>query len=305
MGRFIFGRSLQSVISLIFLVMLVFFIARMTGSPAALYLPPEATEAQIDAYNQLHGFNDPLLVQFTGFLTGILHGDMGESLRFSRPALDVVLEAFPTTLALAAVTMPLVLLISIVTGALAAWRPGGIFDRLASLISLIGASTPNFWVAIVGVLVFSVTLRLLPTSGTGSWQHWILPVAVLIMRPAGVLVQVMRTSMMTALSSVYVKAARAKGVKSRSIIFVHALRNSLLPVVTVASDQAAGILNGAVIVETVFGFPGIGKLMIDSVLMRDFAVIQAAILVSALAVFILNIIVDLSYALIDPRIRHG
>lgn len=305
MLRFVFNRSVQSIISLIFLVLLVFFIARLTGSPAELYLPPEATQEQIDAYNALHGFNDPLMLQFTNFIAGIFQGDMGESLRFSRPALDVVLEAFPTTLALAAVTMPIVLLISIVTGALAAWHPGGVFDRLASLISLIGASTPNFWVAIVGVLVFAVTLQVLPTSGTGSWRHWVLPVAVLTLRPAGVLVQVMRTSMMTALSSVYVKAAKAKGVKARSIIFVHALRNSLLPVITVASDQAAGILNGAVIVETVFGFPGIGKLMIDSVLMRDFAVIQAAILICALAVFILNIVVDLSYALIDPRIRHG
>lgn len=302
---FLFSRSIQSVISLIFLVMLVFFIARLTGSPAALYLPPEATQAQIDSYNELHGFNDPLLVQFKDFLTGILRGDMGDSLRFSRPALEVVLEAFPTTLMLAAITMPLVLLISIVTGALAAWRPGGVFDRLASMISLIGASTPNFWVAIVGVLVFAVTLKVLPTSGTGTWLHWVLPVAVLTLRPAGVLVQVMRTSMLTALSSTYVKAAKAKGVKTQSIIFVHALRNSLLPVITVASDQAAGILNGAVIVETVFGFPGVGKLMIDSVLMRDFAVIQAAILVTAFAVFALNIIVDASYALIDPRIRHS
>lgn len=305
MGRFIFSRALQSVISLVFLVFLVFFIARLTGSPADLYLPPEATQAQVDAFNELHGFNDPLLTQFADFLGGIMRGDMGESLRFSRPALDVVLEAFPTTLALAAVTMPIILLVAIVTGALAAYRPGGVFDRLASLISLIGASTPNFWVAIVGVLVFAVTLNVLPTSGTGTWKHWVLPVTVLALRPAGVLVQVMRTSMMTALSSVYVKAAKAKGVRARSVIFVHALRNSLLPVVTVAGDQAAGILNGAVIVETVFGFPGIGKLMIDSVMLRDFAVIQAAILVTALAVFILNIIVDLSYALIDPRIRHA
>lgn len=305
MGSFIFKRSFQSILSLIFLVIVVFFLARMTGSPAMLYLPPEATQEQIDAYNTLHGFNDPLIVQFGSFITGVFQGDFGNSLQYSRPALDMVLEAFPTTLALAAVTMPLVLLISIVTGALAAYNPGGVFDRLASLISLIGASMPNFWVAIVGVLVFAVTLNVLPTSGTGTWQHWVLPVGVLVLRPAGVLVQVMRTSMMTALSSVYVKAAKAKGVKARAIIFVHALRNSLLPVITVASDQAAGIVNGAVIVETVFGFPGIGKLMIDSVLMRDFAVIQAAILVTALAVFLINIIVDISYAFVDPRIRHS
>ncbi|OWJ77129.1 MULTISPECIES: ABC transporter permease [Haematobacter] len=305
MGDFIFKRSMQSILSLVFLVIVVFILARMTGSPAQLFLPPEATQEQIDAYNALHGFDDPLLVQLGTFIRGVFHGDFGQSLRYSRPALDMVLEAFPTTLALAAVTMPLVLTISIVTGALAAYRPGGLFDRIASLISLIGASTPNFWVAIVGVLIFAVTLNVLPTSGTGTWAHWVLPVAVLTLRPAGVLVQVMRTSMMTALSSVYVKAAKAKGVKARTIIFVHALRNSLLPVITVASDQAAGIVNGAVIVETVFGFPGIGKLMIDSVLMRDFAVIQAAILVTALAVFLINIIVDISYAFVDPRIRHS
>ncbi|KFI29590.1 ABC transporter permease [Haematobacter massiliensis] len=305
MGDFIFRRSMQSILSLVFLIIVVFILARMTGSPAQLFLPPEATQQQIDAYNALHGFDDPLLVQLGNFILGVFQGDFGESLRYSRPALDMVLEAFPTTLALAAVTMPLVLIISIVTGALAAYRPGGLFDRIASLISLIGASTPNFWVAIVGVLIFSVTLKVLPTSGTGTWAHWVLPVAVLTLRPAGVLVQVMRTSMMTALSSVYVKAAKAKGVKARTIIFVHALRNSLLPVITVASDQAAGIVNGAVIVETVFGFPGIGKLMIDSVLMRDFAVIQAAILVTALAVFLINIIVDISYAFVDPRIRHS
>lgn len=305
MGSFICKRSFQSVFSLVVLVVLVFFLARLTGSPADLYLPQDASAEIRHQFNERMGFNDPLLVQFGRFLAGLIHLDMGQSLQFSRPALDVVLDAFPTTLMLAAVTMPLVLVISIVTGSLAAFRPGGIFDRLASLISLLGASTPNFWVAIVGVLIFAVTLRLLPTSGTGTTLHWVLPVAVLVLRPTGVLVQVVRSSMMTALSSAYIKTARAKGVSSRAIVFVHALRNGLLPVITVASDQAAGIVNGAVIVETVFGFPGIGKLMIDSVMLRDFAVIQAAVLVTALAVFVINILVDIAYALVDPRIRYN
>lgn len=305
MGSFICKRSFQSVFSLVVLIVLVFFLARLTGSPADLYLPQDASAEIRHQFNERMGFNDPLLVQFGRFLAGLIQLDMGQSLQFSRPALDVVLDAFPTTLMLAAVTMPLVLVISIVTGSLAAFRPGGIFDRLASLISLLGASTPNFWVAIVGVLIFAVTLRLLPTSGTGTALHWVLPVAVLVLRPTGVLVQVVRSSMMTALSSAYIKTARAKGVSSRAIVFVHALRNGLLPVITVASDQAAGIVNGAVIVETVFGFPGIGKLMIDSVMLRDFAVIQAAVLVTALAVFIINILVDIAYALVDPRIRYN
>jgi peptide/nickel transport system permease protein len=305
MGGFIFRRSLQSVFSLAALIVLVFFLARLSGSPADLYLPVDATDEMRAQFNARYGFDDPLLVQFGRFLAGLLHFDLGESIQFSRPALEVVLHAFPTTLALAAVAMPIIVLVALVTGSLAAARPGGIFDRIASLISLIGASTPNFWIAVVGVMVFAVNLGWLPTSGTGTPLHWVLPIGVLCLRPTGVLVQVVRSSMMPALSSAYVKTARAKGVKGRTIIFVHALRNALLPVITVASDQAAGILNGAVIVETVFGFPGIGKLMIDSVLLRDYAVIQAAVLVTALAVFLLNIIVDIAYALVDPRIRYS
>ncbi|MFV0490292.1 MAG: ABC transporter permease [Pseudorhodobacter sp.] len=304
MGRYIVGRSTQSLFSLVVLVVLVFFMARLTGSPAELYLPPSATAEQVVAFNELHGFDDPTIVQFGRFLQGLYRLDLGESLQYARPALDIVLTAFKTTLALAVVAMPVILVVSVVTGSLAAWRPGGIFDRLASLISLVSASTPNFWIAIVGVLVFAVFLRWLPTSGTGTAAHWVLPILVLALRPTGVLTQVVRTSMLEALSSAYVKTARAKGVKRSTIIFVHALRNALLPVITVASDQVAGILNGAVIVEVVFGFPGIGKLMIDSVLLRDFAVIQAAVLVIALAIFTLNILVDIAYALIDPRIRH-
>lgn len=305
MLNFLFQRSLQSLLSLAVLIVLVFFLARLTGSPADLFLPQDATIELRDQFNARYGFDDPLVIQFGRFLKGLLSLDLGQSLQFQRPAMDVVLQAFPTTLSLAALTMPLVIAMAIFTGSLAAIRPGGLFDRLASLISLVGASTPNFWVAIVGVLVFAVNLRWLPTSGTGTPWHWVLPVAVLMLRPTGVLVQVVRSSMITALSSAYVKTARAKGVSGTGVVFVHALRNAMLPVITVASDQAAGIVNGAVIVETVFGFPGIGKLLIDSVLLRDFAVIQAAVLVTAVAVFLINIIVDVLYALVDPRIRSS
>jgi len=305
MGSFIYKRSLQSLFSLAMLVMLVFFLARMTGSPADLYLPQDATAEMREQFNERYHFNDPLYEQFGRFVVGLMRFDLGESIQFARPAVDVVLQAFPTTLMLAAVAMPLIILTALVTGSLAAFKPGGLFDRIASFISLIGASTPNFWVAIVGVIIFAVTLRILPTSGTGTPLHWVLPIFVICLRPTGVLVQVVRTSMLTALSSVYVKTARAKGVGSTAIVFVHALRNALLPVITVASDQLAGIVNGAVIVETVFGFPGIGKLMIDSVLLRDFAVIQAAVLMTALAIFIINIVVDVAYALVDPRIRYS
>jgi peptide/nickel transport system permease protein len=229
---------------------------------------------------------------------------MGESIRKARPAFDVVIEAFWWTLQLAVITMLLVTAAAIVIGSLAAFRAGGFFDRIASITSLIGASAPDFWMAIVGIVLFAVTLGWLPTSGTGTPLHWILPIGVLFIRPFGLIVQVVRGSMLTALSSAYVKTARAKGVKSRSIIFVHALRNAMLPVITVIGDQAAALLNGAVVVETIFGFPGVGKLMIDSILQRDFNVVLAAIMVTAVAIFLMNLLIDLAYSLLDPRIRH-
>jgi peptide/nickel transport system permease protein len=255
-------------------------------------------------FRELHGLNDPLLVQFGHYVGNVLTGDLGESLRKARPALDVVLEAFTWTLWLAAITMFLVAVAAIVVGSLAAFRSGGFFDRFSSMISLIGASVPDFWLAIVAIVIFSIQLAWLPTSGTGSILHWILPIAVLFVRPFGIIVQVVRGSMIGALSSAYVKTARAKGVKAGPIIFVHALRNAMLPVITVMGDQAASLLNGDVVVETIFGFPGVGKLMIDSILQRDFNVVLAAILVTALAIFIMNVLIDLAYAVLDPRIRH-
>ena len=304
MGWYLGRRTLQSAVSLVGLIVLVFFLARLTGDPTNLYLPLDASLEARAAFAERHGFHDPLIEQFGRFLADLAVFDFGESIRRARPALDLVLEAFPTTLRLAAITMALALGLSIVVGALAAYRPGGVFDRLASVLSLAGASAPDFWVALIGILLFAVTLGWLPTSGTGTPWHWVLPIAVLFIRPFGLLVQVVRGSMINALSSAYVKTARAKGVRERGVIFVHALRNGMLPVITVAGDQAAGIINGAVIVETVFGFPGVGKLMIDAIGHRDFAVIQAAIMVTAVAIFVMNIVIDVAYAVLDPRIRH-
>lgn len=304
MFGFIRQRAIASLISLLGLVVLVFFLSRLTGDPAALFLPIDATEEMRRQFREIHGLNDPLLVQFWRYLGDLVQLDFGESLRRARPAIDVVLEAFAWTFQLAVITMAIVTAAAIVVGSLAAFRVGGIFDRIASVTSLVGASAPDFWIAILGIVLFSVTLGWLPTSGTGTPWHWILPVGVLFIRPFGLIVQVVRGSMITALSSAYVKTARAKGVRSGPIIFVHALRNAMLPVITVIGDQAAALLNGAVVVETIFGFPGVGKLMIDSILQRDFNVMLAAIMVTALAIFLMNVLIDLAYALLDPRIRH-
>ena len=304
MKSFLGKRAIASAISLVGLVILVFFLSRLTGDPTDLYLPVDASLEAREKFREIHGLNDPILVQFTRYMGDLARLDFGMSIRRAEPAIDAVLRGFQWTLMLAAITMTLVTVAAVVVGSLAAFRVGGVFDRIATFFSLIGASAPDFWVAIVAIVIFSVHLGWVPTSGTGTLWHWILPIGVLFIRPFGLILQVVRGSMISALSSAYVKTARAKGVRNRPIIFVHALRNAMLPVITVIGDQAAGLLNGAVVVESIFGFPGVGKLMIDSILQRDFAVILAAIMVTAFAIFVMNLLIDILYAVLDPRIRY-
>ena len=304
MAQYLARRGVHSAIALVGLVVAVFFLARLTGDPTNLFLPIDASLETRKEFAQKHGFDRPAIEQFWTFLQDVSRGDLGYSMRKQRPAMELVLEAYPTTLKLAGVTMAIAIALAVLVGALAAYRPGGVFDRISGVMSLAGASAPDFWVAITGILVFSVSLRWLPTSGMGDFPYWIMPVTVLALRPFGLLVQVVRAAMLGALSSAYVKTARAKGVSEHTVIFVHALRNACLSVVTVAGDLTVGLINGAVIVETVFGWPGVGKLMIDAVIQRDFPTVQAAIMVTATAIFLLNILIDLLYVALDPRIRH-
>lgn len=298
-------RITSSALPLLVVVLGVFCLARLTGDPANLYLPLSATPEMRADFSARQGFDDPLIVQFGRYLTDLARFDFGESLRTAQPAIEAVLRAFPATLQLAAVTMALAVVGAVVVGSLAAYRPNSIADRIASLTSMTAASVPDFWFAIMGVLVFAVTLGWLPTSGSTGAAAWVLPIATLLIRPFGVLVQVVRGAMVAALSAPYVKVARSKGASEKRVIFGHALRNAAAPGLTVAGDLTVGLVNGAVVVETIFGWPGIGKLMIDSILERDFAVLQAAVLVTALTIFALNILIDLGYALLDSRVRQG
>ncbi|MER8003081.1 ABC transporter permease [Streptomyces sp. NPDC095613] len=306
MVPFLRKRVISSAIPLLFVVLGVFFLARMTGNPVDLYLPLSATPEQRADFSAAQGFDDSVPVQLWHYLTGAVQLDFGTSLRTGQPAATMVLDAFPVTLQLAGVTMLLAISGALLVGSLAAYRPGSAIDRIAGPLSMTAASIPDFWFAIVGVLVFGVSLDLLPTSGTlGGPEVWILPVATLLIRPFGVLVQVVRGSMVGALSAPYVKIARSKGADARRVVFGHALRNAVTPVLTVAGDLTVALVNGAVIVETIFGWPGIGKLMIDSILQRDFAVLQAAVLLTAVTIFALNILVDVCHALLDPRVRQA
>jgi len=302
---YVLKRMLQSLFSLLGLIILVFFLVRLTGSPADLYLPDDASEAARQEYIRIHGLDRPLLVQFWEFLTDLAVLDLGTSIRQARPAADIVFEAYPTSLALAGLTMLFASTGAILLGVWASVRPTGVIDRIISVLSLAGASAPNFWVALTLISIFAVYFRLLPTSGIGGWEYWVLPVVVLTLRPLGLLAQVVREAMIRALTAPYVRTAKSKGVPFRSILFVHALRNASLPILTMIGTQAVGFINGSVVIESIFGFPGVGKLLIDAIRMRDFAVVQAGVVITAAVIFFLNILIDLAYAALDPRIRHG
>ena len=305
MRDYVLKRMLQSLISLVGLVILVFFLVRLTGSPADLYLPDDASEAARQEYIRIHGLDRPMIVQFGEFLRDLAVLDLGTSIRQARPAVEIVLEAYPTSLALAGWTMLFATTGAILLGVWASVRPTGVVDRIISVLSLAGASAPNFWVALTLISIFAVGFRLLPTSGIGGWEYWVLPVMVLTLRPLGLLAQVVREAMIRALTAPYVRTAKAKGVPFRSILYVHALRNASLPVLTMIGAQAVGFINGSVVIESIFGFPGVGKLLIDAIRMRDFAVVQAGVVITAAVIFLMNILIDLAYAALDPRIRHG
>ena len=304
MLTFLRGRTLSSAIPLLVVLLGVFLLARLTGDPTALYLPESATPAQRAEFASANGLDQPIWKQLLDYLGGVVRLDLGTSLRTEESAAEMALRAFPVTLSLAVVTMVLAVLGAIVVGSWAAYRPNSMADRVSSFLSMTTASVPDFWFAITGVWVLAVVLGVLPTSGMDNGVlSWVLPIATLMIRPLGVLTQVVRGAMVSALSAPYVRLARSKGADSRRVVTHHALRNASAPVLTVAGDLAVSLVNGAVIVETIFGWPGIGKLMIDAILQRDFAVLQAAVLLTAVTIFAMNIAIDIGYALLDARVR--
>ncbi|EME19706.1 ABC transporter permease [Rhodococcus triatomae] len=300
---FLRRRMFTSLIPLVIVLFGVFLMARLTGDPTNLYLPVSATPEQRAEFAAANGLDQPVLQQMLDYLAGVVHLDFGESLKTGQDAAAMALKAFPATLQLAFMTLLLSILGSVILGCWAAYRPNSIADRASSLLSMTAASVPDFWFAITGIWIFAVVLGWLPTSGTGGVLSWVLPIATLMIRPLGVLTQVVRGAMVSALSAPYVKVARSKGAGDLRVVTHHALRNAAAPALVVAGDLAVGLINGAVVVEAIFGWPGIGKLMIDSILQRDFAVLQAAVLLTAVSIFILNIVIDAVLALLDPRVR--
>jgi len=305
MHKLIARRLGTSVVAVFGVVLLVFILARLTGKPGVLFLSSGASPEAIEEFNRSQGFNDPVLVQLGHYLISATHLDFGQSLLFSQPALRVALEHFPYTLLLAGLAMLVSLLIAVPLGCLSAYYKGGRLDRAVSTFSSLAVSVPNFWLALLLILFLSVRLHVLPPSGSGSWQSIVLPIITLVVAPAGLLSQVSRNSMIEVLKSEYITAARAKGLSRIMIVVKHALRNAAIPIITIAGATAASMVNGVLIVETVFAWPGIGFITLQAVNTRDFALLQACIIVTATAVVIVNMVVDILYGVFDPRISQG
>lgn len=295
---------MHSVFILLGLVIVVFFVTHMLGDPARLMLRPEATEEQVQALRESLGLDAPIHVQFGQYMTDIFRGDFGDSLWQRVPALPIVIDRIPATLYLAGVTLLIAVPLAVLLGIISAVKPRSIADRIVTVVSLAGVSTADFWLGLMLILFFAVQLGWLPTSGYGGPQYVILPAIALAVRPIGRISQVVRSAMLDEMSKGYVTTARAKGLRQRVVIFSHTLKNAAIPVVTLAGDEASVMLNGAVVIETLFGWPGVGVLLIQAIERRDLPVIEASVMAIAVMIVTVNLLVDLTYTLIDPRVRY-
>ncbi len=300
---FVAGRALQGLVVLLGVSLIVFFALFLTGDPAALMMPPDASRAEIDAFRQAMGFDDPIWVQYGRFIGGVLSGEFGNSLRFQRPALDLLAERLPATALLALVALLWSSLLGFLLGTIAAVRRNSAIDFAIRVISLLGQAIPVFWLALVLIIIFSLKLRWLPSSGIGSLAHLVMPAIALGAYYLSAITRLVRASLIEVLGENYIRTARAKGITNWRIIVHHALRNAMIPVITVQGMYFASLLGGALITEIIFAWPGIGRLAVESIQTRDFPVVQAVVLFTALVFVVMNFLVDLAYLWLNPRIR--
>jgi peptide/nickel transport system permease protein len=302
--RYVVARFVESVVVVLGVLLLVFVILQLTGDPASLMLPPEATLEDIERVRRQMGFDRPLPLQFVRFLAGAVRGDFGSSLRYrDQPALAVVLERLPATVELAAVTLAWSIPVAFLLGLVSAVRRTSLQESAAMLAALLGQSMPTFWLGLMLILVFSVELGWLPSSGRGGIQHVVLPAVTLGGFFMARLTRLVRSGLLDVLGQDYVRTARAKGLAEPAVVGRHALKNASIPIVTIIGLDIGTVLGGAVITETVFAWPGVGRLAIDSIAVRDFPVVQADVFIIAVAFVAINFSVDVVYTWLDPRIR--
>jgi peptide/nickel transport system permease protein len=302
--RFLASRVVYALFVVLAASLIVFFLIRLTGDPAALIAPPSSSEADIALLRHQLGLDKPVIDQYLDYLGGLARFDLGESIRFRRPAGELILERLPATAELGTAAILLALLISVPLGVLAAVRQGSAFDTFARVVALLGQSVPVYWSGIMGIVLFSVMLRWLPVSGRQGLPSLVLPASTIALYLTAGLTRLVRSGMLEVLNQQYIKTALAKGLTDRVVLLRHALRNALLPLTTMIGLQIGTLLSGAVITETVFAWPGIGQLSTQALFARDFPLVQAIVLVTAAFLAILNMLVDIAYVYLDPRIRY-
>jgi len=305
MAAYLLNRLWQSALVLLAVSVLSFVLIFLSGDPVAALVPLNARQEDLDNIRRAYHLDQPVAVQYLLFLQGAVVGDLGESFRFKSDALTLVLGRLPNTMLLACTSMLLSMLVSLPLGILAASYKGRLPDALSSSVALLGISMPSFWLGVILILVFAGGLRWLPASGSGTWRHLILPTVTVSAFATGLLIRLVRRSVADTMGQMYVTTARSKGLSERAIAWTHVLRNSAIPVVTVMGLQFGALMGGSVVVETVFAWPGVGWLMIQAIEARDLPVIRAAVLILALFIVTINLLVDVLYTLLDPRITLG
>ncbi len=304
MGLILLRRAYQAVVVFLAVTLLVFVILHLAGDPLALLMPPEASVDQVEEMRHTLGLDKPLWLQYILFLGNALDGNLGVSFYHGEPALKLVLERLPASLELVFWAMVISVILAVPLGVLAATGKGGWMDRAALMGSLLGISAPPFWIGIAAIFVFCVEFKWLPSSGRGGWAHLILPAGSLALYRLALFVRLIRAGMLDVLAQDYVRTARSKGLAERMVVYKHALKNTLIPFVTIAGMQMGSLLAGAVVTERVFAWPGMGRLFLDAIGKMDYPVIIAWVLVTSTIFILTNLAVDLLYVWLDPRIRH-
>ena len=303
MTSYLVRRGWQSGLVLLGVSFVVFLILHLTGDPALLLLPPDASAEDIAKFRKAMGFDDPWPVQYLRFLKGAVRGDFGESVRHGEPAMGLVPERLPATFELAGAGLLIALCLAIPAGIVSAVRRNTAVDYVSTVVALLGQAMPTFWLGIMLILVFSVRLSWLPSSGRGDIEHLILPAITLGLFTTARITRLTRSGMLEVLGQDYIRTARAKGVSEPPVVWKHALKNASIPIVTIVGIELGTLLGGSVITETIFAWPGVGRLSVQAIFNRDYPVVQAAVFLLASTFVIVNFMVDVVYTYLDPRIR--
>lgn len=303
--RFLANRLINTLIVILGVATVTFYLARITGDPVDQLLPMEATQEAREALRRQLGLDDPLIVQYGRFLTDIVRGEFGTSIRYRESALQMYIDRLPATIELVVCAVVVSVLIGVLLGMLAALNHNGVIDNIVSWIALVGQAVPGFYLGIMLILLFSLQWGLLPTGGRGTWQQLIMPTSVLSGNYIALFARMTRSSFLDTAKLDFVRTAHAKGLGPTSINVKHVLRSALIPIVTLIGLQVGGLFSGAVVAETIFTWPGVGRLAVDSIFARDFPVLQTVVILSATIFVLVNLIVDLLYVVVDPRVTYA